>query len=257
MIKFDFNDILKWSEITGDTNPVHYIKTTGGYILPGMLVICHLFTRLLNAKITGEDALSVNIRFHKQTFTDRNYLLNNKDETYVLEDLDSQCFISMKRTVTQRKKDLNLGSQLELINFNNKEREAYKLRCSNRLPWLSNKNIYIISLSFFALLNSRTFLRQKGKKYTSAEDYFNSSNTLVLGQTYTFTKEFIMETFRPTDISVLIKDDILIPVAANKYIRQITCDVVHGNEVILSYSTTLQISEDIKDIRNDSERRNI
>ena len=257
MIRFDFNDILKWSEITGDTNPVHYIKKTEGYILPGMLVICHLFTQLLNPKIKGGGVLSVNIRLRKQTFTDRNYILNNKDEFYVLEDLDSQCCISIKKTVTQENKYLNLGDQLELVNFNNKEREAYKLRCSNRLPWLSNNDIYIISLSFFALLNSETFLQHNGEKYTSTKDYFNSLNTIVLGHTFTFTKEFIMGTCRPTDISVLIKNDILTLVAANKYIRQIECDVVHGNELILSYSTTLQISEDIKDIRNDSERRNI
>nr|WP_241389455.1 MULTISPECIES: hypothetical protein [Serratia]ULG12130.1 hypothetical protein D1p2_00016 [Serratia entomophila]ULG12327.1 hypothetical protein M3p_00029 [Serratia entomophila]ULG12351.1 hypothetical protein M3p_00055 [Serratia entomophila]ULG15957.1 hypothetical protein 591p_00106 [Serratia proteamaculans]ULG18445.1 hypothetical protein Man4p_00128 [Serratia proteamaculans] len=248
MLTFSQNDIEKWSDFSGDYNPLHYRNSDAGNPVQGMLIFIYIMEKIIDIENAwGNYLFNLEVLFRHHVLTDNNYLFSYEigSEKICISDALGHQIISGR---FHHKNEMDFFEQTrvrqisERIKFTLQEEQEGYLKFSHCFFNGKDSRLFLVALTFTKLIHSRTFLDLYANHFSTLHEYLMFTDTLQVNQSITLV------TPPPArDIERLLLDEIVISIykcqsvndGGNKNIRFFYYDCHFNNSLIFQGKTTV------------------
>ncbi|WP_104398500.1 hypothetical protein [Vibrio penaeicida] len=240
-LRFTTEDILNWSQFTGDFNAIHYQgPSQSKRPVQGMLSFIMMSDDiLLTSESGGVQSLAITAVFRHHVYTSLPHeLVNNGDSLKLLDD---------KGTNTVSGQYLLKDTMLEWKNKENTElipikyRDVFKkyVDFNNRFPFNLSLLTFFNALVFSSVIKSKSFLNFEPYQFCNLEDYLEHSETLHTGQLVEFNIGSNFDLSKKCDLKIFIQPSITIKNGNDTFVRILNYRCLYGEECLFTARTSL------------------
>lgn len=188
MFLFSQNDIVKWSDFSGDENPVHYRNCDAENPVQGMLIFVAIMEELLATRAGNvEKAAGIELLFRQHVYTEKKYFLSNYSGNKKLKVHDPQgndiitgnIIYGDRPLRTRHLWEKQIAEKLILTRAEiNKFHPEFLSLFNDEAEYRT----FICALTFRKVIHSRSFLNLYDFKFSDLNDLLRETNTLQINQ---------------------------------------------------------------------------
>lgn len=188
MFLFNQNDIVKWSDFSGDENPVHYRNCDAENPVQGMLIFVAIIDKLLATRAGNvEKAAGIELLFRQHVYTENEYFLSYDSGNRKLKVSDPQGQENITGNIIYgdrplRTRHLREKQIAEKLIITRAEINKFHLEFLSLFNEEAEYRTFICALTFRKVIHSRSFLNLYDFKFSELNDLLRETNTLQINQ---------------------------------------------------------------------------
>jgi hypothetical protein len=238
---------MRWSILSGDNNKLHYSLPPKKCIVQGMCVFVYFIKIIITRHSISHGILKVELFFRKKTYTDTAYYLTMPDISNIIigcseeEKVVTATIQYAKEKVTKKN-----TSYFECIHINNSSIRDFKKKIYKSSQKPAAKMILYCTLSFSALLESKTFLTHRNTFYKNASDYFDSYTIIHISQAAEWNRDIYHKTItnvEPNNINVFVLENNIVEISPTKVVRSLIYELRNGGNTLLRMKSVFLVED--------------
>lgn len=188
MFLFRQNDIVKWSDFSGDKNPVHYRNCDAQNPVQGMLIFVAIMEKLLATQaVNVAKAAGIELLFRQHVYTEKKYYLSYDSGNRKLkvsgpqgqDNITGNIIYNDRPLSTRYLREEQVAEKLILTRA---EINNFYLEFLSLFNEEADYRTFICALTFRKVIHSRSFLNLYDFKFLDLNNLLRETNTLQINQ---------------------------------------------------------------------------